>query len=241
MNERHDDTGLRLRGQRYEQRRKAGCSGWSDDESYAAKMREAEALLMRHGSRIGRFLELGCGAGNTCLHVASLGWQACGVEIVPEAVAWAEEKARTAKRDATFRVGSVVALEGIAAASVDVVFDGDCLWMVLGADRATCFANVCRVLRPGGLFRAKAHVLDHAPATRIDLAPGVWRDPATLQSTVNGVPMYQYSLNNAFADDLRAAGLAVVETRIEPPVHDECGRIPGYLGIACVVARKLTV
>ncbi|MBT2525391.1 methyltransferase domain-containing protein [Streptomyces sp. ISL-99] len=44
----------------------------------------------------GRALDLGCGPGRNALHLASLGWEVDAVDLSPQAIAWAEERAREA-------------------------------------------------------------------------------------------------------------------------------------------------
>ncbi|NCC35358.1 MAG: methyltransferase domain-containing protein, partial [Chloroflexia bacterium] len=34
----------------------------------------------------GRALDLGCGVGRTCIHLAAAGWEVDGVDFVPEAI-----------------------------------------------------------------------------------------------------------------------------------------------------------
>jgi SAM-dependent methyltransferase len=41
----------------------------------------------------------------------------------------------------------------------DVAFDGDCPWMVIGDHRTERLANVFRILKPGGIFFAQAHIM----------------------------------------------------------------------------------
>jgi SAM-dependent methyltransferase len=201
---------LDICGDRYRQRRDSGRDGWARDESYERKSVNADAFVARYGIGKGaRVLELGCGAGNLTLHLARSGFEAYGIDIVPEAIEWAKSKADEEGEKACFHAGSVASLEPFGNDFFDVVFDGDCLWMVLGEDRARCFASVLRTLRPGGYFFAKAHVVSDKFTERYDVAPGAWIDPETLLSTVKDVPMYQYSKKEGFLSEIRDAGFEI--------------------------------
>jgi len=228
-----------LCGQRYRQRRDASAAGWASDDTYVRKIRNAETLVTRCGvSRGSRFLELGCGAGNVTLHMAKRGFDAHGIDVAPDAIDWANANAKREGVNATFYVGTVAQLEPFDADVFDVVFDGDCLWMVLGEDRRRCFANMFRVLKPGGVFLAKAHIMTCEFTERYNIASGVWIDPTTLQSTVNGVPMYQYSRQEDFLAELVRAGLEVCECRNKPPDGGDHQHPPFYGGVAIAEGRK---
>jgi len=230
---------ITLCGQRYRQRRDSGTDGWACDESYPSKVRRAEALIAKYGVPKGaRFLELGCGAGNVALHMAKCGFESYGIDVVPEAIEWANANADREGVKATFYLGTVARLDPFEPDVFDVVFDGDCLWMVLAEDRQRCFANVHRVLKPGGIFLAKAHIVSNEFSSRHDIAQGVWIDPTTLQSTVNGVPMYQYSREDEFLAELMDTGLEVCEHRNESP-DDADDQLPPFCrGVVVAEARK---
>jgi len=229
---------LRICARRYVQRRRQGKPGWSDAGAYAEKQRLIERLLATGRVPAGaRFLELGCGNGNITLLMAARGYEAHGIDIVPQAIAWAEEQARRRGLRAHFHLGSAVSLSEFADASFDFVFDGDCLIMILGADRTACVRNVHRILRPGGLFYARAHLLGEGPCRPVRFAGGECFDPRTQCSTVGGVPMYYYSRRDEFARLIRSPGLHIVargETA-RPPGTDD---MPFYAGGMWVEAVK---
>jgi len=79
--------------ERFKERKAEGKPGWADEDSYKTKFARIENFLARHNMpRNSRFLELGCGAGNITLFMAEKGFEAYGIDIVPEAVTWAKEK-----------------------------------------------------------------------------------------------------------------------------------------------------
>jgi len=77
-------------GKRYEERRSQNQVGWFSEEDYREKEAVIEKLLARYNMpEGGRFLDLGCGAGNITLFMANKGFEAYGVDAVPEAIEWA--------------------------------------------------------------------------------------------------------------------------------------------------------
>ena len=223
---------------RYRQRRGAGEPGWTGEESYCAKKKRLTDFLDRHQvSAGGRCLELGCGAGNLTLEMARRGFNAHGIDLSTEAIAWARTNAAESALPATFQVGSVVTLDPYGDACFDVVFDGDCLWMVVGSERPRCFSSIFRVLRPGGILFAEAHLVDEGFDQPCEMAPNACFDPKTRCSTIDGVPMYHYSTESGFRDELRRAGFEIVHadrTLTEDPSDDS----PFMLGDTYVDARK---
>jgi SAM-dependent methyltransferase len=229
---------LEICGQRYRQRRDDGLAGWACDESYDRKITNALAIIAKYQVPDGgRFLELGCGAGNVTLEMARRGFDAHGIDIVPEAIDWAKANAEKARLNARFHAGAVVLLEPFEEKSFDIVFDGDCLWMILGEDRPKCFQNVFRVLKPGGIFFAQAHLVTDAIKTRHALASNALIDPTTLVSTVMGTPMYQFSLEDDFLAELRVAGFEIRHHRIGDLDNRKLD-VPFYRGTMFVEAER---
>ncbi len=230
---------LRISGQRYRQRREAGLAGWAHDESYKRKIGTVLELVAKY--RIpedGRFLELGCGAGNVTIEMARRGFNAYGIDIVPEAIEWAKTKAEDAGVHASFHTGTVALLEPFQDEFFDVVFDGDCLWMVLGEERPACFRNVYRVLKPGGVFFAQSHIVDQTFRERHVVAPGAYIDPVTLQSTVKDTPMYQYCREDAFLSEIQTAGFEVLHHRMGQLDDMDKDTPSFYKGVMFVEAGK---
>jgi 2-polyprenyl-3-methyl-5-hydroxy-6-metoxy-1,4-benzoquinol methylase len=92
----------------YRLRREAGQSGWDTADGIAATLAE---LAREFGSpripKSGDLLEMGCGAGDLSLFLASRGYNVTGVDISPFAVEWACEKTAEAGIPASFHVGDV--------------------------------------------------------------------------------------------------------------------------------------
>jgi len=221
--------------QRYRERRQGRKPGWTDD--YADTEQQMRDVLARN--RLdpgGKLLELGCGAGNRTLVAARMGFDAFGVDLSREAIAWASAKAVDEGIQADFRVGDIVSLADYAPGSFDVVFDGGVLYMIAGTEaRAACFRNIARVLRPGGLLHATAHWVDSNFNQRHELGPGSWYDPLGRFTTIAGEPAYYFSTEDEFRGDIEGAGLAVL--RMEKVAKDEPEH-PFQAGSMWIDARK---
>ncbi len=201
----------------YTEYKAEGRPGWSTD--YGLKQKRLDRVLAKpHVPQTGRFLEIGCGAGNVTLYAARKGFQAYGIDVSPDAIAWAEEISRRAGVTADFRLGSVLALDReYPAAFFDIVYDGDCLFMVLRRDRPKCLSGILRVLRPGGYFRARAHLARPEVTERRQLKPDRYYDPETRTVVVDSIPLYQYSLRDEFLREIEDAGFEVANEEVYDP------------------------
>jgi len=230
-------------GSRYRNRREEGKAGWASDVSYRRKATAFDRLVASYKiDPKARVLELGCGAGNTTIHIAKRGFCAYGVDMIPEAIAWARQKATDQGVVADFRVECVTELSSFEDESLDLIFDGDCLWMVLGEDREKCFTNVFRALKPEGVFFAQAHLADPRFTERYDIVPGAWFDPTTGISTVKDLPMYQFSTEADFRREIEKAGFTILRSGpIEVQPTSETGQdddMPFASGSVCIEARR---
>jgi 2-polyprenyl-6-hydroxyphenyl methylase/3-demethylubiquinone-9 3-methyltransferase len=115
---------------------------------------EARGRLIPPAERPGAvLLDVGCGAGLLAPHVAGKGYRHIGVDLSPTALPQAAEHGVTPVRA---NVQRLPFRDGFA----DVVSAGEILEHVL--DLRATVAEICRVLRPGGLL-----VLDTIAATGI--------------------------------------------------------------------------
>lgn len=211
--------------ERYRQRREGDKAGWTDDYTHAEQ--EIRDFLSRNClTPAGKFLELGCGAGNRTLIAARMGFDAFGVDFAHEAIAWALKKAALEKVHADFLVGDITALDSYAPSFFDVVYDGGVLYMITDRDeRVNCFKNIARVLKPRGLLYATAHLANSNFNKWHDLAAGSWYDPRRRYSTVGGEPAYYFSNEDEFRGEIEGAGLnllrmeKVSKTDAERPFH----------------------
>jgi len=101
-----------------------------------------------------KFLEVGCGAGPNLIWLAERGITACGVDISPTALDLAKRHFET--RGLTARMGAMEHGSATKLPFPDNSFDGvleSCVFQHLNAEeRKAAFAEVARVLKPGGVF-----------------------------------------------------------------------------------------
>ncbi|MDD3045210.1 MAG: class I SAM-dependent methyltransferase [Candidatus Delongbacteria bacterium] len=128
-----------------------GKSGWRDGvESYRELL--DHAFKQKYVPESGKFLELGCGAGETALWFAEKGYETYGVDISPTAIEWAREKAAEQNLKADFRVENVIESMGYDENYFDLILDAHCLHRIIGEDRAELLNHVYHVLKKGGIL-----------------------------------------------------------------------------------------
>jgi ubiquinone/menaquinone biosynthesis C-methylase UbiE len=222
--------------ERFKERKAKGEPGWADEDSYKTKVARVEKFLARHDvPRNGRFLELGCGAGNVTLFMAEKGFAAYGIDIVPEAITWAEEKMRKSSASADFRVGNVVDLKSYSDGFFDFVFDGETLHCIIGEDRKPCLASVFRVLKPGGLFLVGANLVNEKVSKRVDLDPGCYFDPQDQCLYHNdGVPYYYLSREKEFLKEIQGAGFQIIRSEKTPKISEYEAIHAGWLWVDAI-------
>ncbi len=112
-----------------------------------------------------KFLEMGCGAGPTLVWLAQKGIQVSGVDIASNALELAKQN--LARQGYGDRIGQLVESSVTKTPFADASFDGiieSCVFQHLPLDdRKAAFAEVSRLLKPGGLF--VGHVLADAHTT----------------------------------------------------------------------------
>ena len=94
-----------------------------------------------------RVLDLGTGTGFLALLLAALGHRVLGIDIAPDMLAVAREKAAGLASPPEFRVGDA-AEPPVAAGSVDAIVSRHLLWTL--PDPLGALKNWHRALRPGG-------------------------------------------------------------------------------------------
>ncbi len=103
-----------------------------------------------------RVLEIGCGGGQCSIAFAKRGAIAAGIDLSDEQIAHARRLAKQEDVGVTFLRGTMEDLSAFGDESQDVVFSAYALQYLERWDQ--CFAEVGRVLVPGGLF---VFSLDH--------------------------------------------------------------------------------
>jgi len=105
---------------------------------------EGVAPAMREGSAL---VDLGCGAGQLCIHAARLGWSAIGVDVAPGMI---EEATRAAGNLPVRFVEGAYDESGLEGGAFDAVTALGLVEYLPGDDGL--FAEAARLLRPGGSF-----------------------------------------------------------------------------------------
>ena len=97
-------------------------------------------------------IDLGCGAGNYAIYLASVGFDVTGVDISPSAIALAEANAK--KNGVTCRFVAADILGGLPeiTETFDFAYDWSLLHHVLPDDRGQYVETVHRLVAPGGKY-----------------------------------------------------------------------------------------
>ena len=105
--------------------------------------------LADRGLLSGRLLDSGCGTGENVLLAAARGAEALGVDISPQAIARARDKAAERGLTARFEVADALRL-GQLGLTFDVLIDSGVFHIFDDADRERYVASLAAVLPPGG-------------------------------------------------------------------------------------------
>jgi len=150
----------------------------------------------------GQVVDLGCGPGLLTRHLASLGLPVLGVDVSPEML----RIARRYNPAASFVEASLTRLP-VADGSMGGVFCWYVMHHVPDDDLARSFAEVARVLRPGGQLLLGGHVGDSAYVKT---------------EGYGGLPMqvlFARRSADAYVERAREAGLVVDATTTLGPDH----------------------
>lgn len=164
-------------------------------------------------------LEVGCGAGDQSLFLASKGYSVSGVDISPTAIEWAIEQAAERGHRIDFRVMDVRDLVGIDDEAFDWVLDGYCWHCVIGEDRGDFLRAVTRVLKPSGIFTAMT--LCNHPG--IDI--GIDYVESERVQVIDGVAARYWGTTEGLLAELAAVGLIVTRYKVEPAIPGKSGEM----------------
>ncbi|MGZ4847519.1 MAG: class I SAM-dependent methyltransferase [Halobacteriota archaeon] len=110
------------------------------------------ALVDSHAVTPCRAIDLGCGAGNYAVYLASHGFDVTGVDSAPTAIKRAKENARKKGVECTFLVADVLGdLENVTG-TFDFAYDWELLHHIFPEQRQQYVANVYRLLNPKGKY-----------------------------------------------------------------------------------------
>jgi SAM-dependent methyltransferase len=99
-----------------------------------------------------RCIDLGCGAGNYSVYLASQGFEVTGVDFSPTAISLARENAENKGVTCTFLVADILGGLEEVQGTFDFAFDWGVMHHILPEKRMGYIANVHRILNPGGKY-----------------------------------------------------------------------------------------
>lgn len=140
MNANRDDLYQRLT-----ERYAAGDVPW-DDPLPPPEVIDQVATLA-----VGRALDLGCGYGRATIYLAGLGWDVDGIDFIPEAIAEAAARARTAGVYARFHICRATDLDFLAG-HYDLAIDVGCCHNMGEEELIRYRDQLGRLIRPAGTF-----------------------------------------------------------------------------------------
>lgn len=171
--------------------------------------------LMRSVAEAPHVLEIGSGAGNFSIMLASAGYDVCGLEVSDVAVDWARENAAAAGANVQFFVGDVTKSWSLKG-PFDQIVDGHCLHCIIGEDRARCLEQIRQALAPGGIFIALTMCGDVRSESLLKQFDG-----NTNQIVVDGQPIRYIGAPGDICDEIRSAGFVIEQTVVHPRANDD--------------------
>ena len=113
---------------------------------------ELVALVDSHVVTPCRAIDLGCGAGNYAVYLASRGFDVTGVDSAPTAIKRAKEHATKKGVECTFLVADVLGdLENVTG-TFDFAYNWELVHHIFPEQRQQYVANVHRLLNPKGKY-----------------------------------------------------------------------------------------
>jgi SAM-dependent methyltransferase len=96
--------------------------------------------------------DVGCGAGNHAIWLASRGFQVTGIDISANAVKIARREAQKRNISCVFKAMDLLGAPGELAGSFDFVYEWEVLHHIFPEDREKYVANIYNLLKPGGKY-----------------------------------------------------------------------------------------
>jgi ubiquinone/menaquinone biosynthesis C-methylase UbiE len=168
-----------------------------DEAAYERKI----AITQRYFGPDAQVLEIGCGTGTTALRHAPHVGQILATDISPAMLQIAEGRAAEAGvTNVTFRHAAIEALD-LAPESYDAVLALNILHLL--EDRVAAIAKLARALKPGGVLVSSTACLNDGLRWVGIILPVV--------RAVGYAPRVAFLSGDTLRDDMRAAGLEIVE------------------------------
>ena len=109
-------------------------------------------LIKNEGVKRCKTIDLGCGAGNYAIYLASVGFDVTGVDIAPTAIELAKENAKRQGIKCTFVVADVLGNLEEVRETFDFAYDWQLLHHMFPEQRKKYVENVHRILAPRGKY-----------------------------------------------------------------------------------------
>ncbi len=97
-------------------------------------------------------IDLGCGAGNYAIYLASIGFDVTGVDISPTAIKLAKENAKKKGVKSKFLVADVLGNLNEVTETFDFAYDWELLHHIFPEERKKYVENVHKILNPRGKY-----------------------------------------------------------------------------------------
>jgi SAM-dependent methyltransferase len=100
----------------------------------------------------GKTLDLGCGAGNYAIYLATHGFDVTGIDISPVAIKLAQKNAKRKKVDVEFKVADLLGDLVSLKTGFDFMYDWNVLHHLFPEQRMTYVEKVAGLLKKGGIY-----------------------------------------------------------------------------------------
>ncbi|GBP98758.1 methyltransferase domain-containing protein [Streptomyces spongiicola] len=192
----------------------------------------AYVALEEAGLIAGAVLDAGCGTGEDALHLADRGYAVTGLDLSPEAIALAREKARARGLDAVFEVADALDLKGYRG-RFDTVIDCGLAHTFEAGRLRTYAAALHRACRPGALVHVLSVSDRGAREMQARLAAAIDRIPEPLpdgESAEHALRRSAEHLREGFADGWAAESIDEALIRGIVPTTAELLDVHAWLG-----------
>lgn len=99
-----------------------------------------------------KIIDLGCGAGNYIIYLATKGFDSTGLDISESAIDIANKSALSKGVKCNFIIGDVIDYNFETSGLFDCAYDWELLHHVFPEDREKYVSNVSKLLKPGGQY-----------------------------------------------------------------------------------------
>jgi 2-polyprenyl-3-methyl-5-hydroxy-6-metoxy-1,4-benzoquinol methylase len=193
----------------YQQKKASNENGWQNeagDKEFINWLRELLSEIPPKGNHV---LDIGCGAGNISVWLASLGFNVTGIDISSTAIHWAGERLKSLNLSGELICMDFSKKVNFEKNIYDFVIDGLCLHCIIGKDRANFLSNIGQTLKSNGLFYCVTMCGNPKPEI---LARNF--DEKTRYTVYDGIPTRYIGLPNDILFELESSNFTVLWHRI---------------------------